>query len=44
MRVEEIKVMAEVKRIIAKGNSVEIKGNKDGTYKVYEVKKNIAIG
>ncbi len=44
MNNKDQEVMETIKKIIDKGNSAEVKKNKDGSYKVFEVKKNIAIG
>lgn len=38
------KIIETIRRIVEKGNNVEIKRNRDGTLKVFEVKKHIAVG
>ena len=37
-------VMEAIRKICAKGNDAEIRRNKDGSLKVFEIKKNIAVG
>lgn len=44
MNEEDRIVMKAVRSICSKGNDVEIRRNKDGSLKVYEIKKNIAVG
>ena len=39
MTEKDIRLVEECKRIIEKGNNVEIKKSKDGSWVVYEVKK-----
>ena len=36
-------IMEKIYLIINRGNNVEIRKNKDGSLKVYEVKKNIVL-
>ena len=38
------KMVAEIDRISAKGNSAEVKKNKDGKYVVYEIQKKKRVG
>lgn len=37
-------VIEAIRSICARGNDVEIRRNKDGSLKVFEIKKNIAVG
>ena len=37
-------VIEAIHTICNKGNDVEIRRNKDGSLKVFEIKKNIAVG
>lgn len=41
---EDRVVMTAIRNICARGNDVEIRRNKDGSLKVFEIKKNIAVG
>lgn len=41
MSKEDYEIIIKICAILAKGNDVEIRKNKDGTVKVYEVKKHI---
>lgn len=43
MSVEDKKVMEAIRKIVDKGNNAEVKKNKDGTLKVFEVQKHIAV-
>lgn len=38
----DIKIIHTLRMILAKGNTAEVHQNKDGTIKIYEVKKHIA--
>ena len=40
--IQDLKLLAKIKRIVARGNDVEIKRKKDGSFAVYEIKKTIA--
>ncbi len=40
--IQDIKLLSKIKRIVARGNDVEIKRKKDGSFAVYEIKKTIA--
>lgn len=37
---DEIEALSIIRFIVENGNSAEVKKNKDGTLKVYEIKKN----
>ncbi len=41
MTAEDEKIVVLLHKICSRGNSAEVKQNKDGTLKVYEIKKNI---
>lgn len=41
---EDKLVMKTIRMICSKGNDVEIRRNRDGSLKVFEIKKNIAVG
>lgn len=41
---EDKRIIKTVRAIVDRGNNAEIKKNKDGTLKVFEVKKKIAAG
>ena len=41
---EDKKIIETVRAIVGRGNNAEIKKNKDGSLKVFEVKKKIAAG
>ncbi len=43
MKAQDEKVIRKIYAIIQRGNNVEIKGTKDGSIKVFEVKKKIAV-
>ena len=38
----DTRMVITIKRILAKGNNAEVKGKGDGSYTIYEVKKNLA--
>lgn len=40
---EDRRVMAIIRNICKQGRNAEVKQNKDGTFKVYDVTKHIAI-
>lgn len=37
----DTRMVITIKRILAKGNNAEVKGKGDGSYTIYEVKKNL---
>ena len=41
---KDIKMVQEVNLISARGNSAEVKKDKDGNYVIYEVKKRTVVG
>ena len=41
---KDIKMVQEVNLISARGNSAEVKKDKDGNYVIYEVKKRKVVG
>lgn len=41
---EDKKIIETVRAIVDRGNNAEVKKNKDGSLKVFEVKKKIAVG
>ena len=41
MSKEEERIIAIIRKIVDAGNNAEVRKNKDGTWKVYEVKKSI---
>lgn len=41
---EDKKIIETVRAIVERGNNAEVKKNKDGSLKVFEVKKKIAVG
>lgn len=43
MSKEDEKVIETIKRIVNRGNNAEVKKSKDGSLKVLEVKKHIAL-
>ena len=44
MNNEDKKIIEEIRKIVARGNNVEVRGAKDGSLKIYEVKLKKTIG